>query len=466
MPTPRSLRNWYWLTCVLALVAQPVAADDWPQWMGPHRDGRWNESSLIERLPEGDAPTTWKRELGGGYSGPAVAGGGVFVTDFVSTDPPPANHPGVRDLRRGQERVWCLAADTGEVRWRIERSCTCQMSYAGGPRATPTVADGLVYCLGAAGYLQCLQASDGTELWAHDLTRYTGAPPWSGFSSHPLVEGDLVLCLVGGPGSAVVAFDRKTGVERWRSGSASDPGYSSIQSCDHEGQRLLLAWDADHLRGLEPNLGTELWRFPLAPQFKMSIAMPQVSGDIVFAGGKGRVSAALRLVNGGRAVEPLWRATATTGLSTSNAPPILDEGVIYGCDCDTGHLRGIDLQTGERLWESLQPTTGGRPSPHATVFLVRNGPRWILFNDSGDLIFAELSRHGYTELSRTHAIDPTDNAYGRRVVWSHPAFSGGRVFVRSQKEIKCLDLRATQPSPEQVDPNPTDPAETGQATAR
>jgi hypothetical protein len=82
------------------------------------------------------------------------------------------------------------------------------------------------------------------------------------------------------------------------------------------------------------------------------------------------------------------------------------------------------------------------------------------------LIFAELSRDGYTELSRTHAIDPTDSAYGRMVVWSYPAFSDGKVFVRSQKEIKCLDLRVTQPSPEQVDPNPPDPAETRQATAR
>ncbi|MFM7162084.1 MAG: PQQ-binding-like beta-propeller repeat protein, partial [Planctomycetaceae bacterium] len=340
---------WLWLTCVLALVTHPVVAEDWPQWMGPHRDGRWNEPGLIEHFPEGKVPTVWRRELAGGYSGPAVAGGAVFVTDFLSSDPPPANHPGVRDLRRGQERVWCLAADTGDVRWQIERPCLCQMSYATGPRATPTVADGLVYCLGAAGFLQCLDVSDGTEVWSQDLTRYTGAPPWWGFSSHPLVEGELVLCLVGGPGSAVVAFDRKTGAERWRSGSASDPGYSSIQAGEQEGQRLLLAWDADHLRGLEPKQGTELWRFPLAPQFKMSIAMPQVHGDIVFAGGKGRVSAALRLVNGGRAIEPLWRATATSGLSTSNAPPVLDEGVIYGCDCDTGALMAVALDDGRRL---------------------------------------------------------------------------------------------------------------------
>jgi len=442
---PRTVWVRLVLTGLACLQSARLPAADWPQWMGPARDGSWPESGLLSNHDASQARENWRRELGGGYSGPAVVGDAVIVTDFSSGDPAPVNHAGVRDQRRGSERIWCLDAETGAVRWQVEQPCTYRISYASGPRATPTVSEGLVYCLGASGWLQCVRLSDGERVWSHDLTRYTGGVPWWGFSSHPLVEGELVICLVGGPGSTVVAFDRESGTERWRSGSASDPGYSAVNVGEFEGRRQLLAWDADQLRGLDPDGGRELWSYPLAPEFKMSIGMPHLADGIVFAGGKGRISAGIRLLPGGREVAEVWRGKSTSGLSPSNSPPVVREGVIYGCDCDTGHLRGVDLKTGDRLWESLAPTTGGRPSPHATAFLVQNGARWVLFNDSGDLIFADLNREGYTEYSRTHIIDPTESAYGRTVVWSHPAFAGGRVYVRSHREIRCVDLREISP---------------------
>ena len=110
-------------------------------------------------------------------------------------------------------------------------------------------------------------------------------------------------------------------------------------------------------------------------------------------------------------------------------------------DCEAGSLRAVKLATGERLWETFKPTTGGeRGAPHATVFLTKNGDRYFLFSETGDLIIARLSPEKYEEISRAHLLDPTNEAFGRSVVWSHPAYANKCIFVRNDKEIVCASL--------------------------
>ncbi len=139
----------------------------------------------------------------------------------------------------------------------------------------------------------------------------------------------------------------------------------------------------------------------------------------------------------------LWRGRSTSeqktdGLHTVMMTPFLKEGYIYGT-CSYGQLRCLNINTGERMWESLA-ATGGKEQRWGNAFIVAHEDRYFLFNEHGELIVAKLSPDGYEELSRTKIIEPTNHLAGRPVVWMHPAFANKCIFVRNDKEIVCLSL--------------------------
>jgi outer membrane protein assembly factor BamB len=440
-----------------ALVATSVIvarADDWPQWLGPQRDGVWRERGIVAAIPADGLPVVWRAPVAGGYSGPAVANGRVYVTDYVVREGDLVNSPNDRTLRAGTERVLCLDAATGKLVWKHEQDVPYSISYASGPRCTPTVADGLVYTLGAEGNLLCLDAADGRLLWSKDLKKDYAAPtPIWGFCGHPLVEGDLLVCLVGGPGSVAVAFDRKTGAERWKALTASESGYCPPTIIESGGVRQLVIWDADNLNSLEPATGRVLWSQPLKPMYGMSIMAPQVAdtslGRVLFASGIGRVGALYALGADAPGARVLWRGEPKSAVYCANSTPFIDGDTLYGCDCDTGMLTAVALADGKRLWETTAATMGGsRRGKHGTAFLVRQAEpvagdppgatRTWIFSETGDLVLARLSAEKYEELGRMHVVDPTNECFGREVVWSHPAFAGGAIVVRNDREIVCV----------------------------
>jgi outer membrane protein assembly factor BamB len=165
---------------------------------------------------------------------------------------------------------------------------------------------------------------------------------------------------------------------------------------------------------------------------------------VLFASGIGRVGALYRLAADGSEPSLLWRGEPKTAVYCANSTPFIAGQTLYGCDCDTGMLTAVNLATGERLWESLEPTTGGqRRSKHGTAFLVRqdsagDGTRTWIFSETGDLILARLTPEKYTELGRMHLLDPTNECFGREVVWSHPAFAGRSIFARNDRELVCV----------------------------
>jgi outer membrane protein assembly factor BamB len=438
-----------------ALSAGVAHADDWPQWRGPQRDGVWREAGIVDTIPATGLPVKWRVAVKGGYSGPAVADGRVYLTDYDRPEGPLANAPNDRTQLAGRERVLCFEATTGKLLWKHEYDCPYAISYASGPRCTPTVADGKVYVLGAEGNLACLDAGTGQVIWAKDLKRDYAAPtPIWGFCGHPLVDGDRLICLVGGAGSVAVAFDKNTGQELWRALSASESGYCPPTMLDGGGTKQLVIWDADKLNGLEPATGRVLWSEPLKPMYGMSIMVPQVAdtptGRVLFASGIGRVGALFRLAADGSTAGVVWRGTPKTAVYCANSTPFIERGTIYGCDCDTGMLTAVALATGERLWETPDATMGGsRRGKHGTAFLVRHEPagtaaasanRTWIFSETGDLILAELTPLAYRELGRAHILAPTNECFGREVVWSHPAFAGRCVFARNDRELVCLSL--------------------------
>ena len=156
---------------LLAILAAPAFADDWPQWFGPQRDGVWRETGIVDKFPEGGPKVLWRTPIGAGYSGPAVTGGKVYITDRVLEKgvSNPGNSFDAKTPVQGKERVLCLDEATGKVLWKHEYPSDYQISYASGPRANPAVSGGKVYTLGAMGDLVCLDANSGSLVWSKNL---------------------------------------------------------------------------------------------------------------------------------------------------------------------------------------------------------------------------------------------------------------------------------------------------------
>lgn len=430
---------------VLVAVCGSVSrADDWPQWMGPNRDDVWRETGIVRKFPEGGPQVLWRASIAGGYAGPAVAADRVYVTDYNSgADFKTLNNPQARPELNGKERVLCLNAKTGELIWEHKYDCKYSISYPCGPRCTPTVHDGKVYTLGAEGNLLCLDAAKGKVQWSKNFkTDFKAKTPLWGFCGHPLVDGKKLICVVGGEEGVVYAFDKDTGKELWHSLEASEPGYCPPTMIEAGGKRQLIIWHADAINGLDPETGKPYWTIELKPSYGMAIMAPRQSGDFLFAGGIGNQSALLKLDRDKPAATVVYRGNPRNSIYPVNATPFVDAGVLYGPD-QPGQFRAVKFETGERLWESLRPITGeetGKPPGSGTAFVVKNGDAYFLASETGHLIIARLSPQGYDELGRWKMQDATGSAFGRDVVWSHPAFARKCVFARNDKELICASL--------------------------
>jgi outer membrane protein assembly factor BamB len=426
---------------VLAVVV--VRSDDWPQWLGPQRDGVWRETGLVEKFPADGPQVRWRTPVGSGYTGPAVAQGRVFVMDRQlaagATNP---GDPFAKTTIPGTERVLCLDAAGGKVLWKHEYECPYTVSYPAGPRATPTVVEGKVYTLGAEGNLFCLEAVSGKVLWSRDFKKDFGAktPLW-GFAAHPLIDGKKLVCLVGGEGSVAVALDKDSGEQLWRALSAKEPGYCPPMIYEFGGKRQLIIWHPEAVNALDPQTGKVYWTHKVEARSGLSIPTPRQAGDRLFITSFYNGSLMLRVDSDTPSVD--WQSTKvsekdTDGLHSIMPTPFVVDGYVYGV-CSYGQLRCLKADTGDRLWETFQPITG-KSERWGNAFITKNGDRYFLSNEKGDLIIARLTPEKYEEISRAHLLEPTNTDPGRPVVWSHPAFANRCVYARNDKEIICVSL--------------------------
>jgi len=415
------------------LLVAVARSDDWPQWRGPSRDGVWRETGIIEKFKDSEITPVWRAEIAGGYSGPTVADGRVYVTDRL-TKP------------KQVERVHCFQAKTGEKVWTDEYDCPYRdISYDTGPRASVTVHDGRAYSLGAMGNLFCFDAAKGSIHWAKDLNKeYSIQMPVWGIAASPLIEGDLLILQIGGAGGAcMVALDRVSGAEKWRA-LDDQASYAAPIVIDQAGKRVLVVWTGENVVGMDPKSGTVYWKHPFPPvSMVIGIATPVHHRDTLFVSNFFEGSLLLRLHQDKLAVEAIWRRKGqdeqhTDGLHSIISTPYLESDSIYGVD-SYGELRCLDLMTGDRVWESDAAVPRAR---WATIHFVRNGDKVWMFNERGELIIGKLSRAGFTEVSRAKLIEPTTGQLPQRggVTWSHPAFANRHVFARNDRELVCADL--------------------------
>ena len=435
------------IAVVLAIAI--VRADDWPQWLGPQRDGVWRETGIVEKFPADGPRVRWRTPIGSGYTGPAVAQGRVLVMDRQLA--PGANNP-VNPFAQttipGNERVLCLDEADGKVLWKHGYECPYTLSYPAGPRATPTVHEGKVYTLGAEGNLFCLGAASGKVLWSRDFKKDFGAktPVW-GFAAHPLIDGKKLICLVGGEGSVAVALDKDSGKELWRALSAKEPGYCPPMIYEYNGKRELIIWHPEAVNALDPQTGQVYWSHKVDARSGLSIPTPRKSGDLLFITSFYNGSLMLRVDSDTPSV--VWQSKKvsekeTDGLHSIIPTPFIVDGYLYGV-CSYGQFRCLKADTGDRLWESFEPTTG-KSERWGNAFITKNGDRYFLFNEKGDLIIARLTPQKYEEISRAHLLEPSNTDPGRPVVWSHPAFANRCVYARNDKEIVCMSLDAGEDS--------------------
>ena len=430
------------MAVLFAVAVTGLDADDWPEFRGQGRQGVWNETGILDTFPETGLEVRWRTPIKRGFSGPAVANGRVFVTDFERSQ-------GLA----GVERIVCLDEATGEILW----TQNWDASYAGiswdeGPRATPTVDGDRVYAVGATGVLTALRVETGDILWQTRFIDDYGAevPTW-GFSSAPLVDGDRIIAIVGGdPDAKVVAFDKMTGDEVWRALSSveSGPGVGQPIMIEAGGVRQLIIWHPLAVSSLDPTTGEIYWEQPFQVGWDMTVATPVRRGSDLFVSTFYDGPMMLALNNDRPEAELRWQGSShseilTDGLHAVIGTPVIQGDHIYGFG-SYGQLRCLVAATGERVWETQEAT--GERGRWVSAFMVRQGDRVFINNDRGDLIIARLSPAGYEEISRTSLISPTSRPGNRReltfVNWSHPAFANRHIYARNDEEIISASLAA------------------------
>jgi outer membrane protein assembly factor BamB len=408
--------------------------EDWPQWRGPNRDGVWRDRGLVEKFPHERLPIKWRAEIAAGYCGPTVAGGRVYVMDRVSRP-------------ESLERVLCFDEQTGQRVWSLEYPCDYgRVSYPAGPRASVTIAGGKAYALGATGRLHVLDAASGKVLWQKDLEEeYQIEMPIWGIAGSPLIHDHLVIMQISGRGACIVALDKDTGNEAWR--ALADRGqYSAPIVVQQAGQPVVICWTGDSVAGLAAVSGKLLWQYPWkAIKMPIGIATPVVSGDQVFFTSFYDGSLLLKLRQDRPEAEKVWQIAGrdeknTLALHSIISTPVFEKGHIYGVD-SYGELRCLDAANGNRLWEDKTAVPTARWS---TIHFVKNGERYFMFNERGELLIGRLTPQRFEEISRTKLLEPTTDQLNQRggVCWSHPAFANQHIFARNDKELVCASLAA------------------------
>ncbi len=404
------------LVCSVIAFARLALAEDWPQFLGNHRNGISAETGLLEKWPEGGPKQVWRVPGGVGMSGLAVSHGGAIT--LVQKD--------------GKQWLIALDARSGKQQWETPLAAEYKNQQGHGPRATPTVAGDAVVAFTGDGTLATLGLSDGKIAWSKNVVSELGGKVADyGMASSPLVVGDLVIVTVGAPQACVAAYRLKTGELTWKTGD-DPPGYSSPVLLEVGGRRQIVVFTGGSVIGLVPESGTILWRYPYETDYDCNIATPvAVNGKVFISAGENHGSVLLNLKPDGKrfAVEEAWKSQGTQSvLRCEWQTPALLDGKLYGLDNigsagPVTHLTCIDAATGKRLWQ--QPRFGKSNAIAADGKL-------FFSTMAGELVVIRASPVAFEEIGRQQFLGPTRQA---------PSLAEGLLYLRDEKEIVCLDIR-------------------------
>lgn len=424
---------YYLLFILMTLVFNQDVNDDWPDWRGKNREGKWYEKGVITTFPSEKIKAKWSVPVAAGYSGPTVSDYKVYLTD--------------RTTRPAQERVHCFDANTGKSLWSFAYDCEyIGIGYPAGPRASVVIDENRAYSLGSMGHLFCFDKASGKVLWNRDLNAdYEIRMPIWGIAAAPLIVGNNLILNIGGSNNAcIVALDKIDGTELWRN-LEDDASYVAPILIEQAGKEVLVVWTGQNVVGMNPDNGTVYWIEKFEQQkMVINIATPVTENNYLFVSSFYDGSMLLKLDDNKLNATKVWRRQGKNERNTDalhcimSTPLILGE-YIYGVD-SYGELRCLDLLTGDRIWEDL---TAVKKDRWANIHFIQNGELIYMFNEQGELIVSKLSKDGFDEISRAKLIEPTKEQLNRRgegVTWAHPAFANKHVFIRSDEELLCADL--------------------------
>jgi outer membrane protein assembly factor BamB len=384
------------------------AANDWPQWRGPNRDGRSAETGLLKDWPAGGPPLAWRASgAGEGYSSFAVADGRLYTLG----------------ARRGTEYVIAFDAASGKRLWETENGSRFENDRGSGPRATPTVDGDRLYAFGASGDLSALDAASGKRLWhVNVLRKFGGSNINWGLSESPLVLPDRILVNAGGP---IVALRKSDGSEIWKSDGREPAGYSSAVLHELGGIREAIFFTHERVTGVDVNTGRRLWSYEAVANNVANIATPILRGNRVFVSsdyGTGAALLELTAADGGIRAKQVY---FTRDMRNHHASSVLVGDHLYGFSSSILTAMGFD--TGKVAWRDRSVGKGS---------LVFADDRLYLFSEGGTVGLAEANPSAYREHGRFQIRT------GNLPTWSHPVVSGGKLFLRDQDTMYAYDIRA------------------------
>lgn len=399
-------------TFVVAQAQSSVATkEDWPQILGPNRNGIYTGPDIVASFPRTGPPPLWKRDVGAGFAGPSVAGDRLILFHRVNN----------------RETVEAMDANTGKTIWTFDYATSYRddFGFDEGPRAIPVIAGGRVFTHGADGILHGVDFASGKMLWSVDTRKVFEAPKgYFGVASSPVVDGARVLVNVGGTKGGIVAFDAASGKTLWTA-TSDEPSYSAPIVADIAGQHTAVFFTRTGLVAVDPSTGKVLYQFRWRARQAASVnaATPIVAGDRIFLSASyGTGAVLLQVAN--NAVKPIW--SGDESMSNHYSTSVLKDGYLYGFDGrqEFGQtLRCVEMATGKVLW-NVDGFGAGT--------LVIAGDTLVIMRESGELALAPASPKGFRFNARAQLL--------KGVVRAYPALANGHYYVRNEHQLNAFDL--------------------------
>ena len=410
----------------LVCAAGAAQAADWPQWRGPQRTGISVETGLLKAWPAAGPKLLWQvKELGAGYSTPAVVGECLYLLNNRGLD---------------EEFVQALGVADGKVIWTVPLgkvgNPNQQPPYPGA-RSTPTVVGDVLYALSSDGDLACLETTSGKVRWKKSLRAQFGGQPgeWA-YSESPLVDGDLLVTAPGGPGSALVALNRHTGELVWKSAVPGNEkaAYSSPVVVETGGVRQYVTFLDKGIVGVEAKTGRFLWRYDqTARNSPANIPTPIAHDGYVYSStGRGGGGLVRLKVDGEKVtVEPIYAATR---LPSSIGGSVLVNGYLYGTT--SAGLMCVEFTTGTVKWHERGVGAGSVAYADGNLYV---------HGENGQVALVEATPEAYREKGRFTPPGQPDR--GRSQAWAYPAIANGRLYIHDFGTLWCYDVREARGAP-------------------
>lgn len=393
------------------------ASANWPGLFGPFNDSTSSETGLNLDWSKTGPPVVWRKPVGSGYASPVVWGNRLIVF-----------------FREGNKEILeCRDLKTGDSQWRIARPTAykCKYDYSSGPYSTPVTDGERVYAVGAEGRFFCVTLESGEPVWERVLTKEFDVPPGNfAVAASPLLENDRLIFNLGGvkTSAGIVALDKLTGKTLWKA-TKDAAGYATPRAATIHGRRLVFVLTGDGLVCLDPADGRVLWSKPYKanhPEY-VNATSPLVRGDLVFVSVQKKGSFCIRILPDGQ-YETVWRKRR--GFQSQYSTLIGIDGHAYGFDSSARTFCCVRLADGDVRWQwpGKEQEGVGRGQAIAVA------DRFLLFGEYGNLASLAINSH-------KPILKSLSGELLKRPCYSSPALAGGRLILRNEREVICLDLR-------------------------